>query len=355
MLTAALRSAVCVFALGCNDLSAEWESFSVAKSIGAAPKRSSSSGAVSLVRLASFDAFTLGDQSTQIRDVGLGVNGTLYVVDASSRQVVVLDTTGKLLRRIGRPGTGPGELLGPSQIVVWDSLIAVHDRRTGLVSVFDTTGDFKRSFALSGGRAVESFARGSSEADLLVTAPFRAIHQMRSLNTSRAGTERSLLEKPSSVNASVRNSDRAGLACAYKKDRLVFANPWIYELIRLSASGEVIGSTRLASSAYFPIKTPNAEAGVGPAAFALGLVCAAEYTLFGYLDRQKPHLYYDFFSPTGEFIDRIVYDRERDTLFPGYPADARSSLLVTYRNKPDVRISLFRVATRPMVSPNGDR
>lgn len=73
-------------------------------------------------------------------------SGNLFIVDTSGGSVVVLDPRdGSLVRRMGRPGRGPGELASPGAIEVRDDgevwVVNSHSFRT---SVFDTSGVFRR-------------------------------------------------------------------------------------------------------------------------------------------------------------------------------------------------------------------
>ena len=53
-----------------------------------------------------------------IKDVEVDDAGRIYVLDDRAREVVVLDSLGKLLGRIGGPGRGPGEFVGPDAVAL---------------------------------------------------------------------------------------------------------------------------------------------------------------------------------------------------------------------------------------------
>lgn len=61
--------------------------------------------------------------------VGIDVDpsGHLWVADSRGRSVLAFDPAGRLLRRVGREGKGPGELQAPTGIAVTDTLIRVVD------------------------------------------------------------------------------------------------------------------------------------------------------------------------------------------------------------------------------------
>jgi hypothetical protein len=49
----------------------------------------------------------------RVYDVALGPRNEVHVVDGQASEVLVFDTTGRFVRRIGRPGQGPGEFVRP--------------------------------------------------------------------------------------------------------------------------------------------------------------------------------------------------------------------------------------------------
>ena len=77
----------------------------------------------------------------RVRGVDTDARGNLYVLDAGSHRVVVFDSTGAVVREMGRKGGGPGEMQWPLQLTVMtDGGVAVYDLgRRGLV-VFDSAG-----------------------------------------------------------------------------------------------------------------------------------------------------------------------------------------------------------------------
>lgn len=64
-------------------------------------------------------------------------DGHTYISDHVQRRVIVFDSSGRILRTIGRSGEGPGEFIGPTAIALWgrDSLV-VTDLTIGRISVF---------------------------------------------------------------------------------------------------------------------------------------------------------------------------------------------------------------------------
>ncbi|MBN1425447.1 hypothetical protein JXA88_12915 [Candidatus Fermentibacteria bacterium] len=71
---------------------------------------------------------------------------TIFVADQQVERLVALDSSGRLLWRAGRPGQGPGEFSGVSQIAVSDTLVAVSNLYNYRVDLFSRDGLWLRSF-----------------------------------------------------------------------------------------------------------------------------------------------------------------------------------------------------------------
>lgn len=95
-----------------------------------------------------------GEAEYQFGEIG-GVNvdnaGVIYVGERQAREIRVYDREGRFLRRIGRPGSGPGELGAGGTSVFFgpgDTLI-VPDPGQRRVNIFLRDGSFVRSYPLS--------------------------------------------------------------------------------------------------------------------------------------------------------------------------------------------------------------
>ena len=89
---------------------------------------------------------------SQIVDLAVGSEGSIYVADAHPPSVLQFDRRGRFVRRIGREGAGPGEyksILGLSMLRGGD--LALWDNGNGRISVYDSAGAYLRSTRVAGG------------------------------------------------------------------------------------------------------------------------------------------------------------------------------------------------------------
>jgi len=82
--------------------------------------------------------------------VGLAVDadGSLYVTDNLQCSLMKFDSQGKLMKKAGRRGTGPGEFSAPRQVDVSAQAVYVVDAKIPAVQVFDKELNFQRRIPL---------------------------------------------------------------------------------------------------------------------------------------------------------------------------------------------------------------
>jgi hypothetical protein len=78
--------------------------------------------------------------------------GRIWLYDFQGRRLFLFDSTGRLARRIGRSGQGPGEFSSGNGLVVRpDSGVALLDTRNARISFFDAAGEFRTSWPVPSG------------------------------------------------------------------------------------------------------------------------------------------------------------------------------------------------------------
>ena len=89
----------------------------------------------------------LGDEIVgQIADLTRDAEGNFYLPDWQQHTVWVTDPKGKLIRRIGQEGSGPGEMSKPQNVTVFDDRIVVLDKENFRVATYDLYGVHQTSF-----------------------------------------------------------------------------------------------------------------------------------------------------------------------------------------------------------------
>lgn len=101
---------------------------------------------VRLERLLSLGGDQAGREAAfaDVADIAASPSGEVYVLDAGDKSVRVFSPTGRLVRRFGREGAGPGEFNLPISLRV-DSLVAVSDLGQQRMSYFTLEGRHVRT------------------------------------------------------------------------------------------------------------------------------------------------------------------------------------------------------------------
>ena len=78
------------------------------------------------------------------RDIALGADNSIFVVDQGRSQVIRLDPNGKALVVWGTPGKDDGQFSGPTSVAVdgKNNRVYVADPSNKRIQVFDTNGKF---------------------------------------------------------------------------------------------------------------------------------------------------------------------------------------------------------------------
>ena len=91
----------------------------------------------------------LGDEIVgQISDLARDAAGNFYLPDWQQHTVWVTDPQGKLIRRIGQEGSGPGEMSKPQNVTVYEDHLVVFDKENFRVATFNLDGVHQASFRI---------------------------------------------------------------------------------------------------------------------------------------------------------------------------------------------------------------
>ena len=98
----------------------------------------------------------LGDEIFgQLGDLIRDSEGRFYLTDWQQNTVWICDSEGKLIRRVGREGSGPGELQLPGGTAVFEDKVIVLDTGNSRVMIFNKDGtyldDFRLAFPMTSG------------------------------------------------------------------------------------------------------------------------------------------------------------------------------------------------------------
>lgn len=107
----------------------------------------------------------------EIRDFAQGPAGDWLVLDAHAKAVVVFDTLGRLVKKIGRSGRGPGEFLDPFRIAVANRLLYVADLGSGTsIAKFTAAGKFLSLLSLPVGGTPTDLALNDDHLAVMTSA-----------------------------------------------------------------------------------------------------------------------------------------------------------------------------------------
>ena len=88
----------------------------------------------------------------EVGEIDVDAANRIWLFDYQSNRLFLFDSTGTLVRRIGRQGQGPGEFASGSGLVTLpDTGAAIWDARNARISFFSANGDFRTSWPVPSG------------------------------------------------------------------------------------------------------------------------------------------------------------------------------------------------------------
>jgi len=106
---------------------------------------------VKIVKISFFpdeDAFVKYDYSLGKMGSFDFLNNEIYYCSGDLHEVFNIDLSGKLLRKFGRKGQGPGEFIGPSSLRISADHIYIYDTGNGRFQIFSLDGIYERQFKI---------------------------------------------------------------------------------------------------------------------------------------------------------------------------------------------------------------
>ncbi|MDX1646949.1 MAG: hypothetical protein R3304_07380 [Longimicrobiales bacterium] len=105
-------------------------------------------------RVGSLDG-ALWETFGEIAGTAFDAAGNLYVLDRQASQATVIDVDGHLVRQVGGPGDGPGELRMPAAFTVMpDGRVVVADMGHRAYQIFAPDGSFERMVSMGDGSVI---------------------------------------------------------------------------------------------------------------------------------------------------------------------------------------------------------
>ena len=84
-----------------------------------------------------------------ISDMVMDADGRFFLADDRQNTIWVAESSGTISRRLGREGAGPGELMRPGSVVVFEDKAVVLDTDNNRVSIFSKDGTYLSDFLIA--------------------------------------------------------------------------------------------------------------------------------------------------------------------------------------------------------------
>ena len=88
----------------------------------------------------------------EVSEVEVGLDGRIYAFDYTANMLFLFDSSGALVRKVGRKGSGPGEFSsGNGMVVLPDGRVAIWDAGNARISFLSADGELATSWTITSG------------------------------------------------------------------------------------------------------------------------------------------------------------------------------------------------------------
>ncbi len=193
----------------------------------------------------------LGDEfAGQIGDLYKDAEGRYYLTDWQLNAVWICEPDGKLIRRIGREGSAPGELKLPGGVAVFEDNIIVLDTGNNRVMIFKMDGtyadDFRYEFQMTSGILVSN--RGHVAVNSLWEPTLFTVYDMEGVKIGSRGKR-----KP---DQAVGYSSGDQHFSQTPDGHILYSTVKEYPVYRLTWDGTVLATYEADSPGYGPLEYP---------------------------------------------------------------------------------------------------
>ena len=187
-----------------------------------------------------------------ISDMVMDADGRFFLADDRQHTIWVAESSGTISRRLGREGAGPGELMRPGSVAVFEDKAVVLDTGNNRVSIFSKDGTYLSDFRIapvlppaglmvgSGGRIAVSYVTDKPHFTIYDRAGTQ-ISEIGALDTTVGG----LLIMPMRLNFHHVSRTPGG--------RILYSPVKRYEVFRVDWDGTILNTYTAEPAGYIPL------------------------------------------------------------------------------------------------------
>ena len=193
----------------------------------------------------------LGDEIVgEIADLTRDAAGNFYMPDWQQHTVWVTDPKGKIIRRIGQEGSGPGEMSKPQSVTVFDDRIVVLDKENFRITTFDIDGTHRASFRVELFRPANMVGGGDGRiaVSILEDESLFTVYDSNGNKTHEAGSRPWPPDGPPIMfGGSFQHTSST------PEGRILYSPVKTYEVVDMDWDGRIVATYSAEPPGYFPM------------------------------------------------------------------------------------------------------